>query len=176
MGSRLLLHVRLRPMSCLPERNTQPHRPQVSLPDQRLSHLRAKPPLPGPPRRQSTRGACATLEAGQILAFKGIGGFQLMVDAQNPQAVERLRLRKRRSSKPLAILYPDLAAIERHCQVTPSERAILSSPAAPIVLLRPRHRCASSHIGAMLPCTPPSPPAARPTPTPAHRHQRQRLW
>ena len=108
----------------------------------------------GPHGGNPLEAACATLEAGQILAFKGIGGFQLMVDAQNPQAVERLRLRKRRSSKPLAILYPDLAAIERHCQVTPSERAILSSPAAPIVLLRPRHRCASSHIGAMLPCTP----------------------
>lgn len=106
--------------------------------------------LDGPP----LAAAIHTLELGLILACKALGGFQLMVDAGNAKAVERLRARKRRGPKPMAVLYPDLAAIRRDCYVSEAEADALTSAARPIVLLQPRERQATPHIGAMLASTP----------------------
>ena len=82
--------------------------------------------------------ACALLAGGGILALQGVGGFQLLVDASNAAAIERLRQRKRRPSKPLALLVADLAWITPSCPISAAERAQLQHPAAPIVLLRRR--------------------------------------
>jgi hydrogenase maturation protein HypF len=82
--------------------------------------------------------AAAALRDGQVVALKGLGGFQLLVDARNEGAVSRLRERKQRPAKPFAILSPDLAWVEQHCGVTPRERELLCSGAAPIVLLAER--------------------------------------
>jgi hydrogenase maturation protein HypF len=79
--------------------------------------------------------ACAVVTAGGVLAVKGTTGFHLVVDATNADAVARLRERKRRS-KPLALLAPDLAWIRQNARVDAVERAALESPAAPIVILR----------------------------------------
>ena len=80
--------------------------------------------------------AVATLlERGEIVAIKGLGGYHLCCDATNEQAVRELRERKRRPSKPFALLATDLAMIERYCHVSEQEREALRSPAAPIVLL-----------------------------------------
>ena len=77
--------------------------------------------------------------AGDIVAMKGIGGFHLSVDATNEDAVERLRERKHRFGKPLAIMVRDLAAVRSICEMTADEEALLQTPARPIVLLRARH-------------------------------------
>ncbi len=97
------------------------------------------------------------LRAGRIVALKGIGGFQLLVDARNEEAVRTLRQRKHREEKPFAVMFPSLASIQECCDVSDSESALLLSPEAPIVLVgrARRARRASDH-------PPPDGPAVRP--------------
>lgn len=78
------------------------------------------------------------LRAGKILAVKGIGGFQLLVDTTNQDAIERLRTRKHRQQKPFALMVADLAAAQALCFINDLEQQALSSYAAPIVLLKRR--------------------------------------
>jgi hydrogenase maturation protein HypF len=83
----------------------------------------------------------ASLEAlstGQIVALKGLGGFQLLVDATDAAAVERLRQRKHRPARPFAVMMPSLEVARRYCEISEEEARILESPQSPIVLLR-RH-------------------------------------
>ena len=102
------------------------------------------------------------LKAGHIVAVKGLGGFHLAVDATNDNAVERLRRRKHREEKPLAVMSPDLETIRRYAVVTPEEAAMLNSIQRPIVLLvkkRPEKLAFSvaprnQYYGVMLPYTP----------------------
>jgi hydrogenase maturation protein HypF len=75
------------------------------------------------------------IRAGKIVAIKGLGGFHLIVDARNDDAVRRLRDRKHREEKPFALMYPTLDAIKRDCQVSELEERLLFSPESPIVLL-----------------------------------------
>ena len=75
------------------------------------------------------------LSNGEIVAIKGLGGFHLACDAANPEAVSRLRRRKRRDAKPFALMARDLDIVRRYCSVGAEEERALSSPAAPIVLL-----------------------------------------
>ncbi|WP_413205873.1 carbamoyltransferase HypF [Rhodospirillum sp. A1_3_36] len=82
--------------------------------------------------------AAAHLREGAILAIKGIGGFHLACDARNEKAVTRLRVRKRRPTKPFALMAPDLGTITHHARVSDQEAQTLASPAAPIVLLEIR--------------------------------------
>ena len=88
--------------------------------------------LSGDPVGESAR----LISAGRIVAIKGLGGWQLAVNATDGAAVERLRKRKRRPHKPLALMAANLEAVRRHCHVSEEEAAELASPAAPIVLLR----------------------------------------
>ena len=78
------------------------------------------------------------LIAGDILAIKGIGGFHLAVNATNQSAVMRLRDRKHRYGKPLAVMVRDLAAARELCALTAEEEALLETPARPIALARAR--------------------------------------
>jgi hydrogenase maturation protein HypF len=100
---------------------------------------------------------------GSIVAVKGLGGFHLMCLAGDEPAVRRLRERKHREEKPLAVMFPDLDAIRRCCEVSPLEARLLASPESPIVLLRrlaDQTAIASTvapgnpNIGALLPYTP----------------------
>jgi hydrogenase maturation protein HypF len=75
------------------------------------------------------------IDAGRIIAIKGLGGYHLACDATNAQAVEALRRRKRRSNKPFALMARDLEVIRRYAHVTSVEGTLLASEAAPIVLL-----------------------------------------
>lgn len=106
----------------------------------------------------------ATAEAirqGKIVAVKGLGGFHLIVDARNAEAVARLRTRKQRDEKPLALMYPNLELAKDDCEVSALEENLLTSSEAPIVLLR---RTTSDsvvnvapgnpYLGVMLPYTP----------------------
>jgi hydrogenase maturation protein HypF len=81
------------------------------------------------------------LMAGEIVAIKGIGGFHLSVDATNESAVMRLRERKRRYGKPLAVMVRDLEAARGVCVLTAEEEALLTTSARPIVLARKRDGC-----------------------------------
>ncbi|WP_448564841.1 carbamoyltransferase HypF [Trichothermofontia sp.] len=84
------------------------------------------------------QAAVIAIQQGAIVAIKGLGGFHLVVDAQQPAAVQRLRDRKQRPDKPFALMYPTLAAIAQDCEVSPLEARLLQSAQAPIVLLRRR--------------------------------------
>jgi hydrogenase maturation protein HypF len=93
---------------------------------------------------------------------KGLGGFHLACDAENPAAVTELRNRKNRVDKPFALMMADMALVEKNCYVSEAERRLLSSLARPIVLLRrkPGSKIAreaapgQDHLGVMLPYTP----------------------
>lgn len=84
--------------------------------------------------------AVEQLNAGKIVAVKGIGGFQLLVDATNQEAVERLRERKKRPMKPFALMVANLVQAQKLCDISELEKATLTSPAAPIVLLKRREK------------------------------------
>lgn len=78
------------------------------------------------------------LRVGRIVAMKGLGGFQLLVDATDAAAVARLRERKRRPDRPFALMLPTLEAVRQWCEVADQEAEALTSSAAPILLLRRR--------------------------------------
>ncbi len=111
--------------------------------------------------------AAEAIRRGWIVAVKGLGGFHLLVEARNEEAVVRLRQRKHREEKPFALMYPTLELIKEHCEVSELEERLLLSPESPIVLLR--RKSAISHpslavapsvapgnpyLGIMLPYTP----------------------
>ncbi len=108
------------------------------------------------------KSAVELLQAGKILALKGIGGFQLLVDGNNQAAVERLRQRKQRPYKPLALMVADLNAAEQLGFISELEQAALTSAAAPIVLLQRRATTTVAKavadnnqlLGLMLPASP----------------------
>ncbi len=88
--------------------------------------------------------AIKIIRNGKILALKGLGGFQLLVDAANSDAVRELRIRKRRSNKPFALMYPSIDMIKRDCELTQLEIDSLTSPESPIVICRRRSSMARS--------------------------------
>ncbi len=102
------------------------------------------------------------IEQGEIVAIKGLGGYQLACDATNADAVARLRTRKQREAKPFALMAGDLSMIRRYCVVDEEEAKALAGAAAPIVLLRVKgaQRLAAAvapgvkTLGFMLPTTP----------------------
>jgi hydrogenase maturation protein HypF len=102
------------------------------------------------------------LRDGGIVAWKGLGGYQLACDARRPAVVEELRRRKHRSEKPFALMVADAAAAESLCFLSEEERAVLTSRQRPIVLLRRRPGADlaggvspdNPATGVMLPCTP----------------------
>lgn len=85
---------------------------------------------------EALQQALAYLREGRIVAVKALGGFHLMVDARNSEAVRRLRERKRRECKPLAVLVRDLGAARELAAIDVEEAAALTSCQAPIVLVR----------------------------------------
>ncbi len=82
--------------------------------------------------------AVDALRSGAIVAVKGLGGFHLMVDARNADAIARLRERKQRPHKPFAVMFESIDRLAAYCDFDNAERALLTSAEAPIVLL---HSC-----------------------------------
>ncbi|MCX6833025.1 MAG: carbamoyltransferase HypF [candidate division Zixibacteria bacterium] len=114
-------------------------------------------------RNDALLATAEAIKAGMVVAVKGLGGFHLIVDARNEQAVVTLRKRKRRTSKPLALMYPTLQQVLDDCFADDTEQRSLTSIESPIVLLRRRQdvsRIAAAvapgnpYLGAMLPYTP----------------------
>ena len=81
------------------------------------------------------RAAAELLRDGEIIAVKGLGGFHLACDATDGAVVRRLKERKRRPDKPLAVMFRDLDEVRAHCRVSLEEAELLTSPEHPIVLL-----------------------------------------
>ncbi len=106
------------------------------------------------------RQAQQLLANGGILAVKGVGGIHLACNAMDPNAVRRLRQRKSRAEKPLAVMCGSLEAARRICRIAPGEEHLLTSPARPIVLLAKKDPDAfpdlsfSRRLGVMLPYSP----------------------
>jgi len=114
------------------------------------------------PCTDPVREAVAAIRQGGVIAMRGLGGFHLVVDARSEEAVGRLRRRKNRPAKPLAVMVADLAAARRICEISDAEAELLRSWQRPIVLLPKRtdHGLAPSlapginHLGLMLAYTP----------------------
>jgi len=109
--------------------------------------------------------AAQGLLRGRIIALKGLGGFQLLVDATNGDGVEELRKRKRREEKPFAVMFPSLEMARAMCVLSDAEERALQSPEAPILLVRRRAETClprvvdtvaprNPRLGVMLPYTP----------------------
>jgi len=86
-------------------------------------------------RHDALLGAASMVREGRIVALKGVGGFQLLVDARSDDAVRRLRERKHREEKPFALMYPALESARSDCRISQLEERLLLSSEAPIVLL-----------------------------------------
>jgi hydrogenase maturation protein HypF len=110
--------------------------------------------------------AVRSVLSGAILALKGLGGFHLVVDATDSEAVDRLRKRKHRPDKPFAVMLATLVDVRARCEVDEEEARTLASSESPILLLRRRHdgqaladiahgvAPGNPRLGVMLPYTP----------------------
>jgi len=118
-------------------------------------------------RHEALLATAEAVRQGKSAAVKGIGGFHLVVEARNQQAVLRLRELKRREEKPLALMFPSLEAVREECLVSELEARLLESAESPIVLLRrrgsepfggsgiaPAVAPCNPYLGAMLPYAP----------------------
>ncbi|MGJ4909988.1 carbamoyltransferase HypF [Bradyrhizobium sp. HKCCYLS2033] len=117
-------------------------------------------PRCGPRLSHGIDDIAAVLANGRIVAIKGLGGYQLLCDARDEQAVQRLRARKQRDGKPFAVMLATVDGATEIAEIDAPARALLKQVARPIVLLRSRQRVASSvapglsKIGVMLPLAP----------------------
>ncbi|GBD96742.1 MAG TPA: carbamoyltransferase HypF [Nitrospirae bacterium] len=102
------------------------------------------------------------LRKGNIIAVKGIGGYHLACDAANEEAVKRLRKKKDREEKPMAVMFPDINYIKAETLINDLEERAISSIEKPIVIVRKRETFSlarsvspdKSTVGVFLPCTP----------------------
>lgn len=113
----------------------------------------------GPALSNPVEDIVAALQAGRIVAIKGIGGFHLACDARDAEAVERLRRRKHRDGKPFAVMSLNAASAAEIATVGDAERALLEGPERPVVVLQSRRQLPAAlspgldTLGVMLPYT-----------------------
>ncbi|MCK5481939.1 MAG: carbamoyltransferase HypF, partial [Gammaproteobacteria bacterium] len=127
--------------------------PSVSLADNKGNPLGETDPI---------KRTAELLAAGNIVAIKGLGGFHLAVNAMDSVAVARLRERKGRPDKPLAVMAPDLGKVSNFAQLSSPAEKLLTDSRKPIILLDKRSPFpladnvapANRFIGVMLPYTP----------------------
>ncbi|WP_420969380.1 carbamoyltransferase HypF [Bradyrhizobium sp. B120] len=117
-------------------------------------------PTCGPRLSHGINAIVAAIAGGQIVAIKGLGGYQLLCDARNQGAVQRLRSRKQRLEKPFAVMVGSIERVNEIADASASELALLESVARPVVLLPTRNHLAPgiapglSRVGVMLPVAP----------------------
>ncbi len=110
--------------------------------------------------REALKALVEKLTKGRICAVKGVGGFHLMCNATDEEAVRELRERKRRQEKPFAVMFKDLGQMKEFALPTKLEEALLLSPERPIVLIDKKKELAPSvapglkKVGAFLPYSP----------------------
>src|SRR3989344_3523305 len=100
--------------------------PQLRLLDSTGNEVICKDPI---------KRAIKLLQEGKILAVKGIGGFHLMADPTQDEVVCKLRARKRRKHKPLALLSENIEEVKKYCKVWNEEEKVLKSNQRPILIL-----------------------------------------
>jgi len=106
--------------------------------------------------------AAEALKAGKIVALKGVGGFHLLCDATSPDAVMRLRRRKKRAAKPFAVMFPDMQRLNVSAELSAEEAQLIASKEKPIVIVSKRRNSmvcdevapGIDRIGVFLPYTP----------------------
>lgn len=130
-------------------------------PDSRRFHAEAIAcPQCGPRLSHGIAEIAAAIAAGQIVAIKGLGGYQLLCDARDDEAVARLRQRKHRDQKPFAVMVASRDDVGGIADASAAELALLETTARPIVLMTSHRRLAGaiapklSRIGVMLPVAP----------------------
>jgi len=112
------------------------------------------------PKTQIVSHAAAMLKEGKILAVKGVGGYHLMCDATDPEAIRRLRTRKKRPDKPFAVMVKDMTMARELAEINEQEEALLTSQERPVVIvgirgIRPTGIAPGlSRIGLFLPYAP----------------------
>jgi hydrogenase maturation protein HypF len=118
-------------------------------------------PACGPSLSMPIDEIVAALDAGLIVAIKGLGGYHLACDARQPEAVERLRQRKGRGSKPFAVMARDTETATTLVDLDPTALDVLQSGARPIVLAPARDRAVqeavapgNTYVGVLLPYAP----------------------
>ncbi|MGJ0508662.1 MAG: carbamoyltransferase HypF [Methylocystis sp.] len=117
-------------------------------------------PVCGPRLDNDPATLVEMLKGGAIIAVKGIGGYHLMCDARNEQAVAELRRRKERDAKPFAVMAANIASVRLFAEPTDAECDLLRHRASPIVLVRSTGGLAESvapglrRVGVVLPYAP----------------------
>lgn len=127
--------------------------PQYDLQNNSGNHIECKNPI---------LKTVQLLKEGKIIAIKGIGGYHLVCNAQDENAIRYLRERKNRPHKPFAVMASNIDAVKRICFLNPVEQNTIINNKRPIVLLNKRHESilpdsiASrlNRYGVMLPYTP----------------------
>ncbi|RLC09905.1 MAG: carbamoyltransferase HypF [Deltaproteobacteria bacterium] len=127
--------------------------PQVVLHDREKKRIETRNPI---------ETTISLLKAGHVVAVKGLGGFHLVVDAENETAVETLRQRKHREEKPLAVMSGDIEIVRQFALLGQENEVLLQSRQRPIVLLEKKNDYALARgvspknrtVGVMLPYTP----------------------
>lgn len=111
---------------------------------------------------EAIRLTCKHIKEGKIVAIKGLGGFHILCDATNDEALQLLRKRKKREYKPFAVMFCDMKSLKYHTDLTPFEEKLITSKERPIVVVQRRpDSFISLHvtphidkIGVFLPYTP----------------------
>lgn len=76
------------------------------------------------------------IRQGHIVCMKGMGGFHLICDARNSETIQKLRIKKRRPTKPFAVMFPSIEMIEEEGEITQEEKKAITSKERPIVLIK----------------------------------------
>lgn len=115
----------------------------------------------GPQLSSSIQDIVLALRKGQIVALKGIGGYQLLCDATNEKAILTLRQRKNREAKPFALMVANTQSADMLVEVSHQEKELLNSSSRPIVLLKKKSMVLPdsiapqlNYLGIMLPSSP----------------------
>ena len=110
--------------------------------------------------RSIVSNTCEVIEAGGIVAIKGLGGYHLACNTFNDQSISKLRIAKNREGKPFALMFKDINSAKEYLHINEQEEKLLNSWRKPIVLLKVKKKLSESigigldTIGVMLPYMP----------------------
>ena len=100
--------------------------------------------------KEALETLASLIHVGHIVALKGMGGFHLICDATNDSVLHELRKRKNRPTKPFAVMFKNIEAVQVECQLDSVEYKALTSQLRPIVLVRPHHQHKPSIISSLV--------------------------